>query len=466
MKHAAHCLRLPSLAVAIAVLGAAAAFALEKVSVPSEAEQAEALGLVKELFGKECEAAKTVSERQALAAKLLKKAQTSTDPDNRYALLKVARDIAVKAGDAELAVAAIEETAGEFDVDAYRLKGAAISQAAGAATAGTSAGVAKASLALIDQAVERDDFAAASFLDELALGAARNAKDYELVKRIVARRKEIETTAEAYQEIEKDLAALKQDPTDPAANSAVGKYHFYFKKDLDRALAMLALGSDEELKELAAKDLAGVEDAEEKVALADAWWDLASANEGEAQEAMQVRAEFWYRAAMPELSSTLLQEKVRNRLDNLAARDEPEAGSERLTKRQLLRRKYAPDATEIGDHFYKVFWNSVPWQAAVSACDQMGGHLACAETMEEQRALAELKGEGKVVWVGGYRDRTGVFKWINGVEIPRQRFADTKKGQDFVSFAIDDTLVTRKPDGTRSTGHVKKIQGFMCEWDE
>jgi len=293
------------------------AHAQEKAPVPSEEAQAEALELIKEVYGEEWKNAETPAQKQALATKLLEAAGESTGPANRYALLKVARDIAAQAGDAELAFRVIDATATRYDVDTYKLRGAALSQAAKSASwSAQSVAVAKLTLRMIDEAVDKDDFVAAKYLGGLALDAARSGRDGQLVKRIVARNKEVEGIAEAYAEIKDALLRLKDNPVDPEANLAVGRYHCFFTGNWDRGLSMLALGDDAALKDLAAKELA---DEPESLGLGDGWWELASTQSGVYRERALERAYAWYKTAAPKLSAGLARSKVDKRLESIRA---------------------------------------------------------------------------------------------------------------------------------------------------
>jgi len=307
----------PALVVAVVMLTATSTPAQDKLPIPSETVQQETLELVQEVYGDEWKNAETSAQKQALATKLLEKALESTDDANRYVLLKVTRDVAAQAGDAGLAFKAIDAAASRYDVDIYKLRGAALSQAAKSAMLQKHRStIAELSLQLIEQAVEKDDFVAAKFLGDLAVDAARRAKAYELTKRIVARNREIGEIAEAYAQLVEAFATLKDKPFDPRANLAVGRYYCFVKGHWDRGLPMLALSSDEELKRLAAKELGEVSATDEQVALGDGWWALASASEGMAARQLEGRAELWYRTALPTLSG-LVKRKIENRLRNL-----------------------------------------------------------------------------------------------------------------------------------------------------
>jgi hypothetical protein len=287
----------------------------DQSAIPSDAEQAKALELIREVYGKEWEVAKTSVQKDALATKLLQKADESTDDTNRYVLLKVARDVAAQAGDADLAFRAIEAMSSQYEVDAYELRRVALLQAAKSATLRHHRrAVAIRSLELICEAVKKDDFDAARDFGGLGADSARKAREYALVKQIDARKEEVEEIAEAHTDIPEALATLRDVPDDPDANLVVGKYRCFFKNDWDWGLPMLALGGDGRLKELAVKELQDVSDAETQVSLGDAWWDLAATSEGVARRQLQSRAGYWYKRALPGLKEVLVADRTRQRL--------------------------------------------------------------------------------------------------------------------------------------------------------
>jgi hypothetical protein len=106
---------------------------------------------------------------------------------------------------------------------------------------------------------------------------------------------------------------LKQNPNDPAANLTVGHYRCLVKGDWENGLPLLALGDDEDLKELATKELGEVTQADEQVELGDGWWELAKEEEGRAQEQLRRRAAHWYLQARPSLSG-LTKKRIALRL--------------------------------------------------------------------------------------------------------------------------------------------------------
>jgi len=303
----------------------------DKSPIPMEAAQLKALELVREVYGEQWENAETPAEKRALANKLIQQSASSTDLTNRYAVLKVACDIACEAGDVATAFRAIKQTAKQFDIDQYRAKGNAMSRAAkGAKSREQHQEIAECSLNLTDEAVDGDDFAAARYLANLAVEAARKARHGTLVKQAVARSEAVEEIARAYDRdrIKEHQATLIIDPVDPDANAAVGKYLCFTKGEWGKGALKLALGSDATLKELAEKEIA---DTPDSLALGDGWWELAEQHEGIAKRNIQTRAANCYRKALPGLSP-LQKAKVEKRLAEVEGKLAAEATDDRFTR--------------------------------------------------------------------------------------------------------------------------------------
>ncbi|MGA2622137.1 MAG: formylglycine-generating enzyme family protein, partial [Thermoguttaceae bacterium] len=121
---------------------------------------------------------------------------------------------------------------------------------------------------------------------------------------------------------------LKTDPDDADACLAVGRWYCFYEGDWDEGLKLLAKGSDDALKSLAAEELASKPaKAEDKVARGDAWWDLGEKATGKTKAAMRRRAGQWYQEALPELASGLGKSRVEKRLAQAADEPAPETVS-------------------------------------------------------------------------------------------------------------------------------------------
>lgn len=125
--------------------------------------------------------------------------------------------------------------------------------------------------------------------------------------------KEIEQIEREYTSVRAALPTLELKPTDPDASLTVGKFRCFIKGDWNDGLAMLALSNDTTLKNLAVKELSGIADAGEQLAIADQWWDLSEKETGIAGQELQRHAAEWYQKAWPTLTG-LARAKVQSRL--------------------------------------------------------------------------------------------------------------------------------------------------------
>jgi hypothetical protein len=304
------------LVVLVALAGTAAALAQGKAPVPDAAAQDRAQGLLRDVYGSEYDAARTSKQKTELASKLLERAAKSkADPASHFVLLRVAKDVAVLAADAETALEAVDRIVATYDVDAMDMRLDCARRLAEAAKLSSQHGaVAEQAYALVDAALAEDEFKAATQLGEIARESARKARDYALLKQVVARLEEIDKTRSAHAEYQRFMTRLEEAPTDPEANLAVGRYLCLSKGDWERGIPMLALGSDPSLKALAVTELEGATSPAEQVALGDAWWDLAESERGPHKDRFLARARFWYEKALPALPGGLSRVKVEKRI--------------------------------------------------------------------------------------------------------------------------------------------------------
>jgi hypothetical protein len=71
-------------------------------------------------------------------------------------------------------------------------------------------------------------------------------------------------------------------------------------------------------------------------------------------------------------------------------------------------------AVKFGGHQYLLIKDAATWHVAKSRCEEMGGHLICIETPEEEQFFRELCGD-ESVWVGASDEvQEGKWMWVNG----------------------------------------------------
>jgi hypothetical protein len=306
------------------VAGTAGALAQPKAPAPDDDAQAEAKELIRQVYGPEYEEAKSPGEKAAVAKKMLSQAAgTQGEPASHFVLLQAARNMAIEAADAQTALEAAERTIRHYRVDAPAMRIETVLKAAGnARTSEQRKAVVEAAIPLIHVAADNDEYTTANRLVPKVLDLARRSRDTALVKRMVVVQKEVAESAKAYVEVEKALAVLEDRPTDPVANLTVGRYACLAKGDWGKGVAMLALGSDAQLKALAVRELEGPTSVDEEVALADGWWDLAQTEQGDARKALLLRAGSWYRWVQARVSS-LIKVKIDRRLEEIGIEEIP-----------------------------------------------------------------------------------------------------------------------------------------------
>src|SRR5436190_23219617 len=96
---------------------------VKKQPVPDSKAQAKAENLVNDIFKEEINNAKDAEARTKLAVYLMGQGDESgEDPADRYVLYRVARDLAVQAGDTKLAHSAIDMYVSSSEVTSLVLK--------------------------------------------------------------------------------------------------------------------------------------------------------------------------------------------------------------------------------------------------------------------------------------------------------------------------------------------------------
>ncbi len=171
-----------------------------RASVPSEAALAKAFEAVREVYEADYEAARNAEQRQALAVKLLRKADnTRNDLPGRMTLLKLIMQVARQADDRQTLFQAIDELSGTFQVDGLQLKVEALDEfAAKAETEVERDGIIQLAMPLIDQALAVDRFDMADNFARLATISAGSAADTQVADPVCERIRQIERARQAF----------------------------------------------------------------------------------------------------------------------------------------------------------------------------------------------------------------------------------------------------------------------------
>ncbi len=253
-----------------------------------------------------------------MVERLLGAANGEKSPAGQFALLNRARLLAISSGDLAAARKVADEMTSRFQIDPQKANFAVLQAVAEKAVGPQNNTVAEFAMTLLEEAIAADRFDAASRLHAIALRAAHRCSDGEIVKRLQQRAKEIQRCSRAYEAVQESIEAIAKDPNDRVANTAVGAYYCLSKRDWEKGLPMLARGSDWDLKSAAEKDRENPESADDRVVLADRWWELAEKLAGDEQESMRIRALKWYQESITNLSG-LTHARVEKRLEQYAS---------------------------------------------------------------------------------------------------------------------------------------------------
>jgi len=285
-----------------ALLLVAAVQDVEKTPLPSDADQAQALKLIKDVFKAEF-AKSSPADKRLLSRKMLEQSrETKDDPTTKYVLLREGRELANQAGDLPLAIEAIEEMAKVFAVDAGPLRLGALTAATRTArTPEDCQAIVQAAFKTSEGAIAKDDYDTADKVLATASQMARKAQDAALASRAGVKAKEAVDLRSKFAAVKKARETLAANPEDPAANALVGRYLSIQKGAWSEGLPFLAKGSDETLRGIAMADLADPPEAAAQASVGDAWWELAD-KETASKELLRDRAALWYGKAVAKLS--------------------------------------------------------------------------------------------------------------------------------------------------------------------
>ncbi len=291
-----------------------------KLPPPSDETQREVTArLSKELGLTE---AKTPDAKLKRAETLFRMNERFADrPDERFVVLRTVADFAGQGGDASLVVAAVDATAGQFEIDALKAKEGLLKRfAAGPATAPRIRSLVRGSRPVIDQAVGAKDYDAALELAELVCKLCQGAQGKEYRNDAAQCRAAVQKAAEEHRRIEAAQETLKTDPDDGPANLLLGRSYCTAEKDWTHGLQCLVKAADRQLREIAERDLAASPgDAEQQAKLGDGWWDLAQTRAGQDRTLCLLRAGFWYQKAMAKMPSGLLRIRTEKRIADIRA---------------------------------------------------------------------------------------------------------------------------------------------------
>ncbi|MFM8251257.1 MAG: DUF1559 domain-containing protein [Planctomycetota bacterium] len=317
-------------------------------AIPTETELQEASALVRDLFAPDYEKAKKTndrSKRKEFVKKMIEESEKlGSDQAGIYVILRAAKEIGLKLHDFETALDAADRMVAKFEIDEVVLKTELLEQATpNLNEASEYQRLYTESLSLGDQALAADDFNRTRVLYRFAMLAARqletapsatSTKDGDAPRRtstaptptksntmderertVTGRENRLRDTRHSYARLSDHLHTLQKNPSDPAANAAVGRYFCLIKRNWDLGLPKLLQGSDANLRKLAELELAQPQEPVPQVTLADAWWEWSEkATIDLERDCSRLRAIRWYREAVSKLEPGLVKARAEKRI--------------------------------------------------------------------------------------------------------------------------------------------------------
>lgn len=285
-----------------------------RAPAPSEADVAAARARLREEHRKDYQEASAGPAKVLLARTFLKLGNQESDPLRRYAFYQEARELAIGGGSVDLAIQAGEALGLAFEVDPWALHlEAAHTLARTARTPQAREELPVALEPLIRSAIEEDRYDAAADLLDLCASVASQLRDGFRRDHYLRQRDEVKAIATAFADIRDELETLANDPGNPAANEAVGRFYCFVKQSWQQGLPYLAKAETALLRTVAQAELQSPAHPTAQLQLADDWWAIAEALSGSAQTAVRRHAGFWYLKCEPQTSGETAQ-RVKSRL--------------------------------------------------------------------------------------------------------------------------------------------------------
>ena len=125
-----------------------------------------------------------------------------------------------------------------------------------------------------------------------------------------------------------------------------------------------------------------------------------------------------------------------------------------------------PPFEPSGEHQYKIFYDTLTWEEAKSACEAMGGHLATITSQEEQKMIESLNTQNSKLWIGSYKNSAGQWCWVTGEPWKYQNWGDGEPNNSS-NVVADESCVAVWPVkwNDLANSNTYEQSGYICEWE-
>ncbi len=263
--------------------------------VPLQTELLRAREEIRAKYRKDLQEATAPEARALLARTMLKEGNAERDPARQYMLYEEARELAIAAGDPDVAIQAGEAMALAFEVDPWPMHMTAVNQLSKTArTPQTRENVLGILQPLCDSAIAEDRYDVADSLLDLAINLAGQLRDAVRREQFSRQRDDVKKMATAFEAIQRPLEVLKESPDDPQANEAVGRFYCFVKHDWKKGLPYLAKAETVLLQTVAQSELNRQVGTAARLQLADDWWAIGETLSDAEKAAVRRHAGYYY----------------------------------------------------------------------------------------------------------------------------------------------------------------------------
>ncbi len=246
-------------------------------------------------------------------------------PAELYVGLRTAFNVAIRAGDPNLAYDLINELEERFQIDRNEFESRMFNGFLGKkGSLRTNHTKAAKLIPVLEQLIalniQQDDFRNAELHLGYGLPVTRSINNPETNYRWKVLEERVTEGKKRFPQIAKHIQTLKANPEDPTANKAAGWYMCVIKGNWNQGAQMLAKSDDRKLRALAILELQQDTNMQRHLTLGDGWWQYAELNQDDAlvfQSSMQ-RARKWYLSAADGLGDGLDRIKANNRLERIS----------------------------------------------------------------------------------------------------------------------------------------------------
>lgn len=305
-------------AIEAAIAGAPVDAANElKMAVPDEQLLKLARDQLRELYRREYEAAKRPEDKQALLNKLVEDSQRLVDdPPAYYETLRICLTMATSLGDAPTALRVLDLLEAKFRFESLEWRLMAIEGLTKSVRSDASVdALYQESQRMLGQSLAADDYDAALTAYDTLLAMVRRRGNRTEANFITQQlRAQIDATKQAYTQVPDALKKLQTEPANPLACETVGTYFCLLKNRWDVGLPLMARGENVKQRVVATIDLETEKSPKTIIQLGDQYFDMGGDAPAVYRLGYHMRAIYYYRQALPQLTSGLDRLRIEKRL--------------------------------------------------------------------------------------------------------------------------------------------------------